>query len=63
MIYHEEIVPKLLGTDHYFSIGGSHFGKINRLDTKSNEKNCQQKNFFKKNCLHNIGKVGKSSFL
>ena len=27
-----------------------------------NDKNCQQKNFLK-NCLHNIGKIGKSFLL
>ena len=38
----------MLGTDHYFSNGGSQFCKINCLHANISTKNCQQKNFFKK---------------
>ena len=55
--------PRPSGTDHYFSTGGSHFGKINCLHTKMNEKIVSRKISLKKNCLHNIGKVEKSFLL
>ena len=51
----------MLGTDHYFSTGGSHFGKINCLHTK--RKKLSAEKFIQKNCLQNTGKIGKSIFL
>ena len=45
-----------------FYQSSSHFGKINCLNTKNQRKKLSADKFPKKNCLHNIGKVGKSLF-